>query len=65
MQSLDAILANMDLKAIEWLMYALDDAAIQADNEYVQPEYQVRQEQVSEGLWKLARLVEVGMLERS
>ena len=65
MRSLDGVLADMDLHAIDWLVDALDEAARVADNAYVQPEYQVRQEQVIDALWKIAGLVKKGYIERS
>jgi len=54
----DDILANLDAGTLDWLVMELDDAALRADNTYVQPEYQDRQNAVSEAIWKIARLVE-------
>jgi hypothetical protein len=54
----DDILADLDAGTLDWLVMELDDAALRADNTYVQAEYQDRQNDVSEAIWKIARLVE-------
>lgn len=55
---MDEIIADFDKDTLEWFMFALDDAAMREDQEYVQPEFQDRQFAISMALWKLARLVE-------
>ena len=63
--TLEDILANLDLPTIEWLFMELDDASYRADNHYVDPDYQDRQNDMSEAIWKIARLVEAGYNERA
>jgi len=55
---MDDIIAEFDKDTLYWFMFALDEAAMREDQEYVQPEFQDRQFAISGAMWKLARLVE-------
>ena len=61
---MDQILSDMDMRSIERLVYALQNASAVEDAEPVHSKHRLRQEQVSEALWKMAQLVEVGLHER-
>jgi len=54
---MDQILGKMSPKAIDWLVDALDSAIVESDNTYVQPEYQVTQDEVGVALWEIRQLI--------
>jgi len=54
---MDEILGKMSAEGVEWLVWALDEAVLQSDNTYVQPEYQATQDEVGVALWEIRQLV--------
>ena len=54
---MDEILGKMSAEGVEWLVCALDEAMLQSDNTYVQPEYQATQDEVGVALWDIRQLI--------
>jgi len=54
---MDEILGKMSPEAIDWLVDALYLAMLKSDNTYVQPEYQVTQDEVGVALWEIRQLI--------
>jgi len=54
---MDEILGKMSAEGVEWLVDALDSAMLESDNTYVQPEYQVTQDEVGVALWEIRQLI--------
>ena len=53
----DEILGKMSNEGIEWLVAALDEAMLQADNTYVDSAYQSVQDEVGVALWDIRCLI--------